>query len=432
MADYISALNGREMDEALMDMAQHNSEAWAVGERKAVPVGTGDETYHNNAKYYAQLAKQDADRAEAAQVDLQVVEQARNEAVAAKESIQNMTVSSRTLSAGRPATVTKTEQGGVVNLDFGIPQGEAGEPGEGALPTGGTTGQALVKLSDADGDVGWATVGGGGGGGGCRNILDNAWFTVNQRGEAGAQSASGYAFDRWKVNGGYTIDLLYGLTLTGTMKQYIEDVLLLGGLTLTASVLLYTDHRVISGTITRVNGTSQEFFSEDGFSAAFDADGGFTVTAAGGTIRAVKLEVGSASTILTESPPNYAVELVKCKRFLNIISQDAGYPFTSAEVTSTRYEHAYVLLSLPMQIEMYGSPICTLDGTLTLTSPIVPGDELVATSINDTRKIGDTLVLSIDCYKAGWENPPTLSPCLLTLNGSLVISSESQLEGGTP
>lgn len=35
-----------------------------------------------------------------------------------------------------------------------------------ALPTGGTTGQALVKLSDANRDVGWRTVAGGGGSGG--------------------------------------------------------------------------------------------------------------------------------------------------------------------------------------------------------------------------------------------------------------------------
>ena len=31
-----------------------DSEAWAVGERNGEPVGSGDETYHNNAKYYAE------------------------------------------------------------------------------------------------------------------------------------------------------------------------------------------------------------------------------------------------------------------------------------------------------------------------------------------------------------------------------------------
>lgn len=56
MADYISALTGQEMDAALMDMAEHNSEAWAVGTRNGISVQEGDETYENNSKYYADLA----------------------------------------------------------------------------------------------------------------------------------------------------------------------------------------------------------------------------------------------------------------------------------------------------------------------------------------------------------------------------------------
>ena len=34
-----------------------DAEAWAVGERGGVPVASGDETYHNNSEYYAQLAQ---------------------------------------------------------------------------------------------------------------------------------------------------------------------------------------------------------------------------------------------------------------------------------------------------------------------------------------------------------------------------------------
>lgn len=36
--------------------SESNAEAWAVGERKGVPVNESDQTYHNNAKYYAQQA----------------------------------------------------------------------------------------------------------------------------------------------------------------------------------------------------------------------------------------------------------------------------------------------------------------------------------------------------------------------------------------
>ena len=57
MADYISTLTGVQMDSALLDMAEHNSEAWAVGERNGIAVPSGDATYQNNARYYAQQAQ---------------------------------------------------------------------------------------------------------------------------------------------------------------------------------------------------------------------------------------------------------------------------------------------------------------------------------------------------------------------------------------
>lgn len=56
MADYISALTGQQMDIALTDMANYNSEAWAVGQRNGIDVSSGDETYENNSKYYANYA----------------------------------------------------------------------------------------------------------------------------------------------------------------------------------------------------------------------------------------------------------------------------------------------------------------------------------------------------------------------------------------
>lgn len=63
---YVSALTGPEMDAALLDMAQHNSEAWAVGTRNGTAVSSSDDTYQNNSKYYATEAEAAAARAEAA------------------------------------------------------------------------------------------------------------------------------------------------------------------------------------------------------------------------------------------------------------------------------------------------------------------------------------------------------------------------------
>lgn len=63
MADYVSSLNGSQMDSALMDMAEHNSEAFAVGERNGVPVDADDVTYHNNSRYWAEFAAEAAEGA---------------------------------------------------------------------------------------------------------------------------------------------------------------------------------------------------------------------------------------------------------------------------------------------------------------------------------------------------------------------------------
>lgn len=66
MAQYQSSLTGPEIDAALTDMAQHDSEAWAVGTRDGAAVTSLDVTYHNNAEYYATQATAAAARAEAA------------------------------------------------------------------------------------------------------------------------------------------------------------------------------------------------------------------------------------------------------------------------------------------------------------------------------------------------------------------------------
>lgn len=66
MAQYQSSLTGPEIDAALTDMAQHDSEAWAVGTRDGAAVTALDITYHNNAEYYANEAVGAAARAEAA------------------------------------------------------------------------------------------------------------------------------------------------------------------------------------------------------------------------------------------------------------------------------------------------------------------------------------------------------------------------------
>lgn len=54
----------------------------------------------------------------------------------AQQAIENMTASATTLAPGSDASVTKTTDQGIVNLEFGIPQGEKGDAGLGVpVPT---------------------------------------------------------------------------------------------------------------------------------------------------------------------------------------------------------------------------------------------------------------------------------------------------------
>lgn len=65
MADdvYQMDLTAEEIEEALIDMASHASQAWAVGERNGVPVDNTDPTYHNNSMYWASFAAEAAEGA---------------------------------------------------------------------------------------------------------------------------------------------------------------------------------------------------------------------------------------------------------------------------------------------------------------------------------------------------------------------------------
>lgn len=77
-----------------------------------------------------------------------------------------------------PAIVPANGRFLTVRLGGALLQGPPGPPGVG-VPPGGTTGQALMKLSDSDYDTGWRTPTGGSGGGGTvqsvnRVLPDNA------------------------------------------------------------------------------------------------------------------------------------------------------------------------------------------------------------------------------------------------------------------
>lgn len=283
MADYISALNGEQMDSALMDVALRNSEAWAVGQRNGVPVTSADETYHNNAKYYAQVAQ-----------------------------------------SAIPGTYTAA-------VRWDIAQGLAGEAQE----------QARANISAGASN---------------RNLLDNPFFTVNQRDFTSVTATNGvYAVDRWKINNGGGTGSTISVTSQGyiqltTGSTYISFQQMFGaneleGKTVTMSVndngTIYSysftvptrgSADVTAGTFVFKTGCSCNFFvmntsSAYGYNIQLSIGTGYSAT-----IRAVKLELGSYSTLANDVPPDYVKELEKCKYYFEriqarnvVTSIGAGY-----------------------------------------------------------------------------------------------------------
>lgn len=130
-----------------------DSKNWAVG-----PSGSGSGTDTNNSKYYATQSANSATDADNAKTDAVT---AKNAAESAQQKIENMTASASGLPAGSSPTVTKSEVGGVVNLAFGIPKGDTGNPGldgssfwtTNASPS--TSGGGYTwNISDLSGDAG--------------------------------------------------------------------------------------------------------------------------------------------------------------------------------------------------------------------------------------------------------------------------------------
>lgn len=196
------------------------------------------------------------------------------------------------------------------------------------------------------------------------NLLDNPWFTVNQRGETKygdetlANNESLYSVDRWVIrlgsaeitDDGIVVRPNQATTITsrGMLIQSIPDFKRLLGKTVTLSVKL---SNVALNTNSQVS--FGLFFSPSSHGATSRIEGSVGFTKSSGThhitvtlpneipndsythlnfvlrlydlelgevtdtctIECVKLEIGSISTLALDTAPNYPQELAKCQRY---------------------------------------------------------------------------------------------------------------------
>lgn len=223
-----------------------------------------------------------------------------------------------------------------------------------------------------------------------RNILDNWWFgtgIINQRGVTSGDFTDGrYRFDRWQTTYGTsptggTWELTSdGLVITSDtsavyFRQKIENVGLLTGKKLTASIMM-ADGSIYCGTMQRTTG-DQSFSSPTTGLALMIHGGGLRFGATAGhsfTIKAVKLEVGTMSTLHLDAPPNPAEELAKCQRYL--IKIGPGYKGLAVALSASAADLA---IQIP---PMRTTPTLSKGGTITLQT--ATGTSFTPTSITVT------------------------------------------------
>ena len=170
------------------------------------------------------------------------------------------------------------------------------------------------------------------------NLLDNPWFTVNQRNISSGSgiSTNTYLVDRWNYSygsGGCAWDwdangikiAPVNSTSHAILKQPLESSLynFLNGKVVTVSIMLQ-DGTIYSGSNTVALSTTVSFISVDGtkLRVFLNTNENLAIDCyyQQYAIRAVKLELGSVSTLANDTPPNYADELAKCQYYFERIS----------------------------------------------------------------------------------------------------------------
>lgn len=215
------------------------------------------------------------------------------------------------------------------------------------------------------------------------NLLDNPWFTVNQRGKSSYIGNTVYTVDRWVLSGGSLainvnsdgISLVPNTGITGNRQLQNRTGLSseITGKTVTLSIM-FTDGNIEY--VTGVASTSvsiSKLLSDNKSSILLyyhptNLNYYFILQISDDTalnnIRAVKLELGSVSTLALDTAPNYATELLKCQRYFKRLKTSSSTTFAMiGSGIALSATNAFMLVSLP---SMRTEPTITMNGTVYL------------------------------------------------------------------
>ena len=194
------------------------------------------------------------------------------------------------------------------------------------------------------------------------NLLDNPWFTINQRGTT-VYTVGEYGVDRWKLASGTATVTDNGIRLNGTLRQILEISV---DSEVTASVKMY------SGSATATYDDSTRYFD---------------IVSNGGTIRAAKLEFGRTSTIDYDSKPDYRLELLKC--MTHFFRLDAGSNDNVGYGVGVATNTHQAQIEIPMRVRMRQVPSILFSNPsnfqLYPVNSSVTAVEIASAGLNDVR-----------------------------------------------
>ena len=221
------------------------------------------------------------------------------------------------------------------------------------------------------------------------NLLDNPWFTINQRGQSSYTPThdNTYTVDRWKIENNVsglsvTVNNDGSITLNNSSSELmyfdianlLKDFVLDAGTKYTASVnvVSYTGNiTVYVGSMnespwtswggiqiskTGINTIPCEVPASYGGSVPtfraliFVLNAGATLT-----IKAVKLELGSISTLALDTAPNYATELLKCQRYC--IALNPNLHSYTVVGTGIAFSSTIATMIIPCPVAMRTNPV---------------------------------------------------------------------------
>ena len=243
-----------------------------------------------------------------------------------------------------------------------------------------------------------------------RNLLDNPWWgsgeVVNQRNITSTPANQAYCIDRWIYSTGSGSNAISlganGITFTPVSGQYMwmtqrrQNANALLGKKVTGSILL-SDGTIYSGAVTVTTGNDYMYFNDTvGFRFYLDTSNNVVLRVGGSakTIRAVKLELGSYSTLENDVPPDYETEKRKCMAYFQRISLASS--FTSVIGFGVMQNAATnVRINIPTSVPFReGATLSASAGTIGQILIVGNGQSLTATAVTarSAVKTGGVLV----------------------------------------